>query len=341
MPLARAPFFVLLVATFAGCAPPAEERQVTEQINQGGQGEVDVLFLVDDTISMPAIQALFAAQTASFLEPMLVRPEVDFHVGVTTTDWTDPDRRGRIIPSFLERTTVNPSAVLAAQLSVGDTGSQLERGFQAAWAAVNPPLTSHENDGFLRPSARLVVISLSDEDDCSDEGAIQVEDGAQCVEHNELLVPVDDWVLRFQQLKWEPAAVTWIGIVETGTTGESVGCGGSAPGARYMEMAGRTAGAVFAWCEDAATTMGELGLLGTGIRRAFPLSSTPVASTLTVRIVPMGSPEGTEGDVIAEDPAQLEGWTYDSTWNAIRFWGSSAPPVGATVVIRYTVGLGV
>jgi hypothetical protein len=229
---------------------------------------------------------------------------------------------------------------LQAALTPGGAGSLLERGVQSAWAALTPPLATHENRDFHREGARIVVISLSDEDDCSDEGAILVNDGAQCVEHPELLVPIETWILRFAELQPDPAAFTWVAIVETGSTDEGLGCGGSSPGTRYMELAARTAGAVFPYCDDAATTMAEVGLLATGYRRAFPLGSTPMPDTLEVRVREATAPEDEAGALVVQDSAQVDGWTFDGAWNAIRFWGPATPPAGAVVQVSYAVGLG-
>ncbi|HEY6107027.1 MAG TPA: hypothetical protein VIV59_13665, partial [Anaeromyxobacteraceae bacterium] len=51
---------------------------------------------------------------------------------------------------------------------VGADGSGKEQGLEAARLAVSDPLASGANAGFLRPGARLVLIIVSDDDDCSD-----------------------------------------------------------------------------------------------------------------------------------------------------------------------------
>ena len=51
---------------------------------------------------------------------------------------------------------------------VGVCGSGKEQGLEAARLAVSEPLASGANAGFLRPGARLAVIVVSDDDDCSD-----------------------------------------------------------------------------------------------------------------------------------------------------------------------------
>ena len=51
---------------------------------------------------------------------------------------------------------------------VGVCGSGKEQGLRAAQLAVTEPLLSGANAGFLRPGARLVLVIVSDDDDCSD-----------------------------------------------------------------------------------------------------------------------------------------------------------------------------
>ncbi len=55
---------------------------------------------------------------------------------------------------------------------LGTDGDTYEKGLEAAERALTPPLAAEggPNDGFLRPGAFLVVVFLSDENDCSDRG---------------------------------------------------------------------------------------------------------------------------------------------------------------------------
>jgi hypothetical protein len=53
---------------------------------------------------------------------------------------------------------------------VGVCGSGKEQGLRAARLALSEPLLSGANAGFLRPGAKLAVIIVSDDDDCSDPG---------------------------------------------------------------------------------------------------------------------------------------------------------------------------
>lgn len=304
---------------------------------QGGNPLVDVLFVVDDTESMGEVQQRFAAAASAFVLPLVARAELDANIGVTTTDMDDPSKRGRLVGpvlSSLSGAGIGPQ--LGGQLQVGLTGSAREGGLEAAWAAVTPPLATHDNAGFRRASARLVIVALSDEDDCSDEGALTSDDPALCASMPGALVPVQDYLLRFTDLEERAWDFSFHAVVETGNDGEHAGCGTTNPGVRYLDLASRTGGLAAGWCEDATAVFERLGREAAGYRAAFPLSRTPEPETITVELQPAG------GEVanVPEDPARGEGWSYDAAENTVRLWGTSVPPLGATLRIRYDIGLG-
>ncbi len=67
-------------------------------------------------------------------------------------------------------TAGSPSLVddFSANVMVGTDGSSKEQPFRAARLAVSDRIADGTNAGFLRPGARLAIVMLSDEDDCSD-----------------------------------------------------------------------------------------------------------------------------------------------------------------------------
>ncbi len=60
----------------------------------------------------------------------------------------------------------------AGTILVGVNGCGYERGLSAIRLGLSPKLTNSTNQGFLRPEAQLVVIVVSDEDDCGEVGDI-------------------------------------------------------------------------------------------------------------------------------------------------------------------------
>ncbi len=325
----------LLLLTACPVGVPSEH---VEDIWSPQPGAVDVLWVIDDSGSMEASQQAIGAAFPSLLAP-LTADTVDWQMGVTTTDMTDPARRGRLVDGngglILVPETANLSNVFAQRVRVGIDGSDMERGLEAAWSAVTPPLSTHDNDGLLRDEARLAVVVVSDEDDCSDEGAFTEPLPASCVANPQALVGIDEYLTRYIDLKDD---VTFHALVETGVTAEFEGCGGNNPGFRYTEMARSTAGFVTPLCGDFDVSLGQLGEQLAGLKRAVVLSRTPDPATLDVVLL---AAEGDgAGTTIPEDPTRTEGWTLDVASNSIRFWGTAAPAFGETVRVRYRVGLG-
>ena len=93
--------------------------------------------------------------------------QVDFHVGVVTTDMFAANRRGRLVAPFLTHETPNVISAFQTMVMVGTGGSGDERGLAAAHSATHPPLSTSVNAGFLRPEADFALVILTDEDDGS------------------------------------------------------------------------------------------------------------------------------------------------------------------------------
>jgi hypothetical protein len=71
-------------------------------------------------------------------------------------------------PRILAASSPTLESDFVANVSVGTTGSGKEQGFRAMQLALTDRIADGTNAGFLRPGARLAVIIVSDEDDCSD-----------------------------------------------------------------------------------------------------------------------------------------------------------------------------
>jgi hypothetical protein len=82
-------------------------------------------------------------------------------------------------PASRVQSTANPPRILAAgsptlipdftaNVFVGVCGSSKEQGLEAMRRALSAPLLAGANSGLLRPGARLAVVLISDDEDCSD-----------------------------------------------------------------------------------------------------------------------------------------------------------------------------
>jgi hypothetical protein len=187
---------------------------------------------------------------------------------------------GVILGTGTERVLVASDPDLVEKFSrlvrVGVTGSGQETPFEALRLALTPPLSTTSldaggNAGFLRDGARLLLVTVSDDDDCSEEmrpSTVMVgEDEAVDDCHNAAaaLTPVTDYFNVFHNVKDSNGTVkdivyTMIGSVAVGTKATTyaappdagnvptfciwspicaLGCPDSeAPGYRHRQMAG-------------------------------------------------------------------------------------------------------
>lgn len=333
---------LLLVAS--ACSVPDGSGIIEDRFVQAGNPQVDVLFIVDNSTSMAVSQAQLALAFPSIVS-VLQALQADWQIALISTDMTDPAHRGRLIPfdaagsRILTPTTTDGTGAFQNALIMGTEGSQLERAFTAAWQAITPPLASHDNVGFPRPDSRLVMIALSDEDDCSDEGGLAVEGSAACVAHASLLVPVESYLERFLGTRNQAIDLSFHAIIETGRQGEFSGCEGNSPGSRYMRLAALTGGSVYAICEDMGEALDDIGLQAAGRRRAFPLSRVPDDEDLDVYVAGPAEPEGASGNLVTHDRTGVDGWNYDASTNMVHFWGSSVPPPGSQIIVTYPLGV--
>lgn len=154
----------------------------------------DILFVIDHSGSMSEEQEKVARQLERFVATLAEGPvDHDFRVGVITTGVSlhsggcseddpaelqrYPEESGRLQPATLPGEEQpgplwlshdDPDLIerFAALVRQGTRGSGQEMGLEAMRLALTEPLLSEQ--GFVRPGARLLVVIVSDEDDCSD-----------------------------------------------------------------------------------------------------------------------------------------------------------------------------
>lgn len=204
-----------------------------------GSNGVDILWVVDDSPSMREEQVELGQRFDEFIAA-LADLQADFHMAVITTDRNDgglfqtepgPVQSAQCvsIPAELEYCedmrldqaflsgddylTVpgDPSQgfvteALAADFrciaSAGDCGGAFERGLEVLELSLSDDL-GPANAGFLRDDAFLVVIFLTDEDDCSNADAFNItrDDDCYALETREQLTPVQNFYDRLVELK--------------------------------------------------------------------------------------------------------------------------------------------
>jgi hypothetical protein len=191
-------------------------------------GSLDILWIVDNSGSMCEEQASIREATNAFVTPLL-EAGIDFQIGIITTDMMDPAESGRLqtmadgaggpsceavdvtecpnqIPRLLTSTAYADSPAdlerdLGCLVTRGTGGNGFEMGLEAALTATSPGLLTRFNEGLIREDADLALVFLTDENDCSDRGALDKVNGNICEWESGLLIPVAEYMEHFRVLK--------------------------------------------------------------------------------------------------------------------------------------------
>jgi hypothetical protein len=309
---------IFLGLSTVGCSnqqfviPPAEQSfpQTVTYNNK-----VDVLVMIDNSLSMDLYQNRLAAQAGSMIDT-LNSYSMDYQIAVVTSDIISGGNGGRFVgssPLFLTSATPNLKTLLQARIKAGTNGHDVEQGMASIKKVLSPSYLAGEGKGFLREDALLAMIALTSEDDNS---VGNVNDDISFF--NQLKPPgktsKQNWVLNF------------IGVDDL----DSV-CSSSAtsdykePGVRWIELAKHSGGKIESICES------SLGVAANNIRARivqimtdFYLDREPLLESLSVTI---------NGVKVPKDDSN--GWQYFPEGNYIRFNGSSVPKATDRINISY------
>jgi hypothetical protein len=319
-------------------------RSHIDTFYQNPTDQVDVLWVIDNSLSMNDEQAEVADKFTRFIEG-LESSQLDFHIGVVTTDMESATGRGQLIgePSYLTPETPDYQALFEERVLVGIDGSDREKGIDAAYTALTEPLRSGANAGFLRSGATLSIIYVSDENDCTDRGALDgYPDALSCYQNSDELVPIRDLIEEHEDLKSNGDRILISAIV-----GPEIdqNCDGATPGFRYQAMASAFGGIEASICQASfASIMTELGLQASGVMSAFQLSYDAVEDTIEVYVssteVPgevVELPGDNEHTWVQVPQSDTDGWSYDDEYAVLRFHGTAVPPRDAIVKVNYEI----
>jgi len=321
-----------LLATTA-CQDYALTRpEMTDVFFQDPPSAVDILLIVDNSCSMMDEQTKLSAGFQEFVT-YFEFADVDYHIGVVTTDTADPNQSGRLRGNtkWIEPGTADAATVFQQNVMVGTNGSGSEKGLDAARKALGPEMVNGHNAGFLREDAYLSLIFVSDEEDYSSE-------------------PVANYINFFWSLKGERErgsfnASSLVGADEGGQPADCGDTGDPYSGAnaahRYVDVAAQTGGVIRSICADDFTPIiTEMGLNTSRLTDRFQLSKAPDPHSIEVELTPpdeeMRMIEAGDADHPWE--YRLEGEGEEETY-WIVFVGQM-PPVNSKIVIRYDRGDG-
>ena len=320
---------VCFVCLLAACKSDRElyERTGDDTWHQADNNEVDILWVVDNSNSMTEEQVSLANGFSTFIEEM-ESTGTDFHLGVITTSFDTGDlNRGKLLgdPPVITQDD-DYVAAFQTRVKVGGGGSQKEKGLEAATFALSPVMTTGPNTGFLRPDAQLLVMVVSDEDDCSDNGVLDNEPPEACYTQQDKLIPVTEFVVELRELKDSPDLAMLSAIVGPLET-EAAGCNDTWPGHRYMEVAKYMGGQSANICEtDWSDMLWELGLNASGVVSSFKTTYAAQVDSIEVFV-----------DDVEVEKSSTNGWTYDSETWYLHFHGDAIPPRGSEIRCTYEI----
>lgn len=311
------------------------------------QKQIDILWVVDNSGSMSPMQTNLVNNFNSFIQAFVTKG-YDFHMAIATSDAyldgsffnNNPaysvfrDGTGSTHTGFpiMDANTPNITSVFTTNATQGAAGSGDERVFSSFKSALLNPA----NSSFRRPGAFLAVIILSDEDDFSDgtrvEGSWVYGGIADHSYTNPTLESVDSYVSFLDTLtnstsptsrNYNVSAVT---VMDTACLdAHKTQAPSTIIGQRYMDLANKTNGVLADLCSPSyATALDLIQKRIIELSTQFYLNRIPNEATIQIWV---------NGNLIPQDATN--GWTYNSSSNAIVFHGTAVPPQNANIQVSF------
>ena len=271
-------------------------RQAAEESKK-----IDIVWVIDNSGSMNDEQSSLGINFSAFIDDFIDK-NVDFRMAITTTDTSTIDKKGKMIAGSDFKLNSQAAKVNEAQfkadfksmIKVGTNGSGSEKGLAASEGFMDKYAAT-----FVRPSAYLAVVVVSDEEDQSSKTVQQYTDYLKSFKNSNGLVKV----------------YSVVDVNNTNCCQQGIATGS----ARYKAASNNTAGMIADIREDFHGVLNDMGESIINLLDSFALSHEPVQGTLKVFV--------NSGETI--------NYTYDSASRSIKFNQNSIPPVGAEIKVYY------
>lgn len=286
-----------------GFAPLAE--RVAQDFRVPELPKVDVLLVFETSPAMIDAHPFIEPNLRSWFDGAAAQG-LDLRFAATTTDMSAAGAQGRFLPLDGPRVlTATASDDELRSIIPGADGSTQTLGLQAIASALNEPLLSGHNAGFLRDGAWLSVVIIAASDDLSPG-------------------PVDSYVGRAN-----PTNSPLITI--SGAVGDRGGCDGPggpvAEATRYLEAIDMSAGVVSSICaRDWSRAFDNFGITFSE-PAVFYLDHPARPESIEVYFDNVFIP--------ASDPAGTVFWSYEPSTSSVRISAFAAPAPGSLVTIIY------
>lgn len=335
--------------------PPIYPTAKEEIYLQDSIRKIDILLVVDNSFTMASEQENLSTNFASFIESFQYS-EVDYHIGVVTTDFDNNPDAGKLHygdfykTPFITPETPDAASVFAENVSVGYAGDSTEKGLASAHKALTEPNISGANLGFFREDASLSILVFSDEDDssglppCCDIKKVNDQGPYSCkLDSEDPKSEVDcepyankEYLSAIGALKGDPeyrdhylmniSAVVGDAKTEYNSSGGCFSSEDDHPaqtGMNYIYAAEKTGGVVQSICSSSYTNvLSSLGLGISGLRHEFPLQYCARPDTIVVYVDDVMKEQGVDYIYVPED-------------RLVRFKDDKVPPENKEIKIRY------
>lgn len=301
-PVVTPPVVTPPVVTPPVVTPPAvilNDRVEKFTQTTGKNGDVDILWVIDDSGSMADEQDALGRNFQSFINQFLEK-DVDFRMAITTTDGTS-SRNGKMVGDSTKLTSAAAKTSKSTFVSnftkwvkVGTSGSGIEQGLKTATS-----FTDRYASSFIRPEAYFVVVFISDEEDQSEK-------------------KVSEYLQKLQALKVNKGMVKAYSIVTT----KNYGYQWETLGARYMEVSTATAGTTSDIKKDFSGTLLDMGGKIVNLVDSFALNESPYQNLV---------------EVYVNNTKVESGYVFNSAQRTVKFNADSLPSEGAKIEVRYKV----
>ena len=285
----------------------------------------DILWVIDNSGSMLDEINYVRDNIATFAAAMNVRRSIEYRMAVVNTDWRDTVKGHGKFRGPTPIINYNDSSPLTQfQAAVNDinfcSGSGAGCSTSGNEMGLNSARQALQDNGasFLRDNANLFIITVSDENDVScvpNSGSTACNGGG-----NGSLASVSTFTSYFSGVK--PSGTGEVGYYPIVGISNDAGCAFASLGTRYLQtLAGLTNGASGSICEAAmgnsmisiANTIAENGL-------CFTLAHAPRFTSL---------------DVYVDNVLMNEGYSFNTTKNAVCFDTNHVPTNGQKIGIEY------
>ena len=252
-------------ADYSNCfnSEDVKYRSVSQSVPVTANTNVDILFVVDNSGSMAEEQVGIGNKINGFLDKI---KNLNWQIAVTTTDaamntlddakvsrpWGDGQFRpfdsvlgNQYILRSSQVSAANAQTMLSNAIQMGINGSGDERSINATYRAIQRAASPSVNKDFFRSDAKLAVIAISDEDECS-------TGSAACTGTNpSYSVPANLMSLISSQFNGSKVfsfnSIIWIPGDKTCTTGGN-------QGNTYQQLSNMTGGVIGSICSNDYTS---------------------------------------------------------------------------------------